>query len=141
MVNSTHTAGYVATAIRLLTIGTITVSVTCNVELGSQETKLELLTVLKTRLRAYAVSLPRYTIDRSTTPPIASIELAISRYFSRHTLHSVSRDAPLIVLLLLLPTYLLFKACSIQYCTLTSLGPLILHCGFPGAVHIALWLT
>ena len=73
----------------------IIVSVTCNVELGSQETKLELLTVLKSRLRAYidngayAVSLPRYAIDRSMTPPIASIELAISRYLSRHTLHSL----------------------------------------------------
>ena len=94
------------------------VSVTCNVEFRSQETKLERLTILKTRLRAYAVSLPGYaytanvdsrSIDRSTTPPIASN----SRYLSRHTFQLVSRDAPLIVLLLLLQTCLLFKACSI----------------------------
>ena len=126
---------------------TMNVSLTCNVELRSQEMKLKLLTILKTSIRTYAVSLPRYaytvlTRDRSIDDSAHHFEPAISRYLSWPAIRSIySRDTPLIVLLLLLPTCLLFNACSIQYCTLTSLEPLILHCGFPGAVHIALWVT
>ena len=127
------------TAIRRLTMNYLT----CNIELRSQEMKLKLLTILKTSLRAYAVSLPRYTYtvltrDRLIDDTAHRFEPVISCYLSHHTL---SQDAPLIVSLLLLPTCLLFKACSIQYCTLTSLEPLIVHCELPGAIHIALWLT
>ena len=83
------------------------VSMTCNVELRSQETKLKLLTILKTRLRAYAVSLPRYaytvlTCDRLIDDSTHCFEPVISRCLSHHTFHLVSWDAPLIVLLLLL---------------------------------------
>ena len=61
---------------------TTIISVTCNVELRSQKTKLELLTILKTRLRTYVVSLiPAYaytvltrdrSIDRRLRPSLRS---------------------------------------------------------------------
>ena len=76
------------------------VSLTCNVELRSQEIKLELLTILKTSIHAYAVSLPRYaytvlTRNQSIDDTAHRFESAISCYlfrlpytpFTRETLH------------------------------------------------------
>ena len=105
---------------------------TCNVELGSQETKLELLTVLKTRLRAYAVSLPGYAIDRS-------IDNSAHR-FDR------TGDLPL-----LFPPYAPFSLArrSIDSFTFVAtnifivqgLQYSILHFDFPWATNIALWVS
>ena len=64
---------------------------TCNVELRSQETKLELLTILKARLRAYTVSLPTYAVlsrNRLIDDSAHRFELLISRYLSHHTLQA-----------------------------------------------------
>ena len=111
---------------------------------SSQERKLGLLTILNTRPRAYSVSLPRYIYlycvdSRSIDPQLrlwtGNLPLPSSPYapfsLARRSIDSFTS---------LLPTCLLFRACSIQYCTLTSLEPLKLHCRFPGAIHIALWL-
>ena len=59
-------SNHAATTIILLWRWTTIINMTCIVELRSQETKIELLTFLKTRLRAYAVNLPRYTCTVAT---------------------------------------------------------------------------
>ena len=70
------------------------VSLSCNVELRSQEMKLELLTILKTSMGAYTVGLPRYaytvlTRDRSIDNSAHRFESAISRYLSRPAIRSI----------------------------------------------------
>ena len=70
------------------------VSLSCNVELRSQEMKLELLTILKTSICAYTVSLPRYTYtvltrDQSIDDSAHRFESAISLYLSQPAIHSI----------------------------------------------------
>ena len=103
---------------------------------------VDYIIILKIRLRAYAVSLPGYayavlTNDRSIDDSAHLFELAISRYLSYHTFHLVSRDAPLIDLLLLLPTCLLFNASFIKFDEVRILLNFLVICSYgPGRFDV-----